>query len=218
MVLAGLVAIAALAAFAQEPAGPPSERAESPNPGVTVPPAQAVRPPAEATPSPAPVAIPAVDLPRSRPLEERPEAGPGIGGFIGGSFAVVGCLGGAFLLLRRFGKHSRLLGNAGPIRILARKPLGSKQELLLIEVGPRVFMVGSCRDRLSTLGEFGSPDEVAALRASLPDRRDASHSAEFSQSLREGLREEEAPREQRVFASIADELAEIRRTVRAWRA
>ena len=50
-----------------------------------------------------------------------------------------------------------------------------------------------------------------------------AHVAEPS-LLREGLRGEEGspsggpPREERVFASIADELAEIRKTVRAWRA
>jgi len=68
------------------------------------------------------------------------------------------------------------------------------------------------------LGEFSGPDEVARLRAELPQRKDDSHRVEFRDSLREGLREEEAPREERVFASIADELAEIRKTVRAWRA
>jgi flagellar biosynthetic protein FliO len=154
----------------------------------------------------------------SRPLVENAEPGPSIGGFVVGSFAVVGFLGGAFLLLRRFGKNSRLLGAGGPIRVLARKALGPKQEIFLVDVGGKVFVIGSTRDHLSTLGEFAAPDEVARLRANLPEHRDDSHRMEFSQSLREGLREEEQPREERVFASIADELAEIRKTVRAWRA
>jgi flagellar biosynthetic protein FliO len=146
-------------------------------------------------------------------------------GFMVGSFAVLGLLGGAFLLLRRFGKNSRLFAGAGSIKVLARKPLAPKQEIFLVEVGTRVFMIGSTRDHLSTLGEFTSPDEVAVLRANLPERKDDSLRREFHQSLRDGLRGEEAstaepkgPREERVFASIADELAEIRKTVRAWRA
>jgi flagellar biogenesis protein FliO len=109
--------------------------------------------------------------------------------------------------------------------VLARKPLAPKQEIFLVEVGTRVFMIGSTRDHLSTLGEFTSPDEVAVLRANLPERKDDSLRREFHQSLRDGLRGEEAttadpkgPREERVFASIANELAEIRKTVRAWRA
>jgi flagellar biogenesis protein FliO len=243
MGLAAIVACIALAASAQDPAVGPAGPSDPGGVTVTLPPAlsaraqdesappsaeaAAVKPPAALT-APAAVrpaaslsipAIPAGEpLRASRPLEDRPETGPSVGGFVVGSFAVVGLLGGVFLLLRRFGKNSRLLGAAGAIKILARKPLGQKQEIFLVEVGTKVFMIGSSRDRLSTLGEFSSPDEVAVLRADLPERKDDSHRMEFNRSLREGLREEEAPREERVFASIADELAEIRKTVRAWRA
>lgn len=226
MGLAAIVACIALAAPAQDPAVGPAGSAEAGDVTVTLPPALSSRPSAEPAASPqaapeppAPRAIPAEEPRRaSRPLEDRPEPGPSVGGFVVGSFAVVGFLGGAFLLLRRFGKNSRLLGAGGAIKVLARKQLGQKQEIFLVEVGTKVFMIGSTRDRLSTLGEFASPDEVAVLRAELPERRDDSHRMEFNRSLREGIREEETPREERVFASIADELAEIRRTVRAWRA
>lgn len=220
MGLAAIVACIALAAAGQDA---PPETADVP---ATLPPALSARPAAEAVQAPpesprpsAAIAIPAEEPRRApRPLEDRPEPGPSVAGFIVGSFAVVGLLGGAFLLLRRFGKNSRLLSGGGAIKILARRPLGQKQELLLVEVGPKVFMIGSTRDRLSTLGEFASPDEVAVLRSNLPERKDDSLRSEFNQSLREGLRGEETPREERVFASIADELAEIRKTVRAWRA
>src|SRR5579862_7442218 len=158
------------------------------------------------------IAIPAQDPPRSgRLLEDRADTGPGVSSFVVGSLAVVGLLGGALLLLRRFGRSSRFLGTGGPIKVLARKPLGAKQELLLVEVGPRILMIGSTREHLSALGEITGPDEVAALRAGLSPRGDDSQRAEFRESLREGLRDQEAPREERVFASIADELAEIRK-------
>lgn len=228
MGLAAIVACVALAAARQEPAAP----TDAGDVTVTLPPALSAR---TADPAPAPLAQAAphaepakaetrgafpVDEPRkaSRPLEDRLEAGPSIGSFIVGSLAVVGLLGGAFLLLKRFGRNSRFLAGGGAIKVLARKPLGQKQEIFLVEAGGKVFMIGSTRDRLSTLGEFSSPDEVAVLRSELPDRREDSHRMEFSQSLREGLRDEESPKEERVFASIADELAEIRKTVRAWRA
>ena len=216
----GLLAFAALAALAA-----PQESvaaAEAADVAVSVPAALAAPQPApslQAAPAeaaPVPLVIPAQAPPRSgRVLEDRPETGPSVGGFVVGSFAVVGLLGGALLLLRRFGKNSRFLGAGGPIQVLARKPLGPKQEVFLLEVGSRVFMIGSTRDHLATLGEFSGPDEVAKLRAGLT--RDGG-GAEFRESLREGLRDQEAPREERVFASIADELAELRKTVRAWRA
>jgi flagellar biogenesis protein FliO len=220
MGLAALLACVALAV--QDPApAPAAESADT----VTLPPTLPARTSSDTTPPAAdpvkpaaPVAIPVEEMRRvSKPLEDKVEPGPSLGGFVVGSFAVVGFLGVAFLLLRRFGKNSRLLGGAGAIRVLARKPLGPKQEIFLVEVGPKVFMIGSTRDHLSMLGEFAAPDEVALLRANLPGRED-SQRGEFSQSLREGLRDEEAPREEKVFASIADELAEIRKTVRAWRA
>jgi flagellar biosynthetic protein FliO len=229
MGLAIVAACVALAAAAQDAAVGPVGSAEAGAVTVTLPPALSSRPSAElseppqaaAAPEPpaAPRAIPAEESRRApRPLEDRPEPGPSVAGFVVGSFAVVGFLGAAFLILRRFGKNSRFLGAGGAIKVLARKPLGQKQEIFLVEVGSKVFMIGSTRDHLSTLGEFSSPDEVAVLRADLPERRDESHRMEFNQSLREGIREEESPREERVFASIADELAEIRKTVRAWKA
>jgi flagellar biosynthetic protein FliO len=211
----GLLALLAWAALAA-----PQESADS---AVSVPPALSSPQPGPSLQSapdaaPAPLAIPAQDPPRTgRVLEDRAEAGPSIGGFVVGSLAVVGLLGGALIVLRRFGKNSRFLGAGGPIRIVARKPLGTRQEVFLVEVGARVFVIGSTREHLTTLGEFSAPDEVASLRASLSPREE-SHRAEFRESLREGLRDQEAPREDRVFASIADELAEIRKTVRAWRA
>ena len=229
MGLAAVIACVALAAIPQDPPAAPNDGAEL---TVSVPPAQAAKaeiPEAKPAPEPVPArpAIPAEEPRRApRPLEDRPEPGPGIGGFMVGSFAVLGLLGGSFLLLRRFGRNSRFLAGAGAIKVLARKPLTPKQEIFLVEVGTKVFMIGSTRDHLSTLGEISSPDEVAVLRANLPERKDDSR-REFHQSLRDGLRGEETsaaegpskePREERVFASIADELAEIRKTVRAWRA
>lgn len=219
----GLLAFVAWAALA----APQESAAESADVTVSVPPALSSP---QSSPDPAssvaktsedkqaPLAIPAQDPPRTgRVLEDRVDPGPSVGGFVIGSLAVVALLGGALLILRRFGRNSRFLGAGGPIRVLARKPLGPKQEIFLVEVGTRVIMVGSTREQLTALGEFTGPDEVAALRASLP-QRDDSQRVEFRESLREGLRDQEAPREERVFASIADELAEIRKTVRAWRA
>ncbi|HVR85864.1 MAG TPA: flagellar biosynthetic protein FliO [Planctomycetota bacterium] len=213
----GLLVLFAWAALAA-----PQESAAGSSDG-SVPPAlfsSQAAPSLQSAPDTAPtsLAIPAQDPPRTaRLLEDHPEGGPSVGGFVVGSAAVIGLLGGALLVLRRFGKNSRFLGSGGPIRVLARKALGPKQEVFLVDVGVRVFMIGSTREHLTALGEFSGPDEVASLRASLSPRED-SQRVEFRESLREGLRDQEAPREDRVFASIADELAEIRKTVRAWRA
>jgi flagellar biosynthetic protein FliO len=156
----------------------------------------------------------------SEKLVDRAESGPSLGGFVVGSLVVMALLVGLFLLLRRVGRGSKFLAGGGAISVLARKPLGQRQEVFLVEVGPKVFLVGSTRDTLSTLGEFSNPDDVAVLRAKLPGRRDDSMKLAFRESLREGLKDEEDPKPAtaRVYDSIAGELAEIRKTVKGWRA
>jgi hypothetical protein len=81
-------------------------------------------------------------------------------------------------------------------------------------------VVGATRDRLAALGEISHPDEVAVLRADLPARREESARAAFKDTLREGLKGTPAPAEEAkgVYASIAEELSEIRKTVHAWKA
>lgn len=168
----------------------------------------------------------------SRKLADRPESGPSLGGFILGSALVMALLLGAFLLFKRLARNSRFLGGGGPIRVLARKGLGARHDLFLVEVGPRVLLLGATRDRLGTLGEFTAPDEVARLRADLPGRPEGTFRESFRETLNEGIRAEEKPFDSPaggglaqgkpaidgVYASIADELAEIGRTVRAWKA
>ena len=144
---------------------------------------------------------------------------PSIGAFVVASVVVVALLGGGLWALRRFGKNSRFLGGRGPIRLLGRTAIGARQEILLVEVGPRVLVVGSTKEGLSSLGEISNPDEIAVLRADLPGRRDDSQRAAFQESLRQGLKAAPEPEPAKnVYASITDELAEIRKTVHAWKA
>lgn len=159
--------------------------------------------------------------PVSRKLAERPDSGPSLGGFLLGSFVVMALLGGTFVLLKRYGRGSRFLGGGGAINVLSKKALGPRQDVFLVEVGTKVFLIGSTRDQMTTLGEFSNPDDVAVLRSNLPGRKEESAKIAFRQSLKEGIEEEEAPEPvtaTRVFDSIAGELAEIRKTVHGWRA
>lgn len=204
-----MLAFAVCLALGQEAAPAPAaepvvelEGAEAPAPAQEPP--KIVPPPAEPPP---------------RPLVERPEPGPSAGAFVVWTGVVLALLAGALVLLRRFGRGGRFLGGASLIEILARRSLGPRQDLFLVEVGPKIFLVGATRDRLAPLGEFSNPDDVALLRANAPGRREESVRSAFKESLREGLREEAAPRApESAYATIADEIAEIRKTVRAWKA
>lgn len=212
------------AVLSQDPAvGPelPPEVAAPAPPALEAAPAKA---PVEEIPAPKPPAAKLVPPEETKAapqkLVDRAEDGPSLGGFLGGTIVVLALLVGLFVLLKRFGRGSRYLAGGGVISVLARKPLGQRQEVFLVEVGTKVFLVGSTREHLTTLGEFAHPDEVAVLRANLPGRKDDSMKLAFRESLREGLREEEDPKPAtaRVYDSIAGELAEIHKTVRAWRA
>ena len=228
------LAIAAFLAALQDPAvGPPvppepSSETTVALPPMAVPAESEVEPPAPVPAAAAPAEparesariLPPATEERSegRKLLDRPEPGPGLGGFLLWSGVVMALLAGTFVLLRRFARGSRFLAGGGAIDVLARKPLGQKQEVFLVSVGTKVFLVGSTRDRLATLGEFSGPDEVASLRASLAGARAESAGAAFRASLREGLSgTEEAGEGREAYASIADEIAGIRRVVRAWR-
>ena len=174
----------------------------------------------QATAAPARLVVPAAPSAEPRRLSDGAPDGPSLAGFVTASIGVVALLGGGVFLLRKYGRGSRFLSGGGPIRVLGRKTVGARQEILLVEVGTRVIVVGSTRDRLAALGEIANPDEVAVLRADLPARREESQRAAFKDTLREGLKGAPAPAEEAkgVYASIADELAEIKKTVHAWKA
>ena len=150
-------------------------------------------------------------------LVDSPEHGPSLLGFFFWTGVVMALLGLTFWILRRYAGKSRFLGG-GTMRVLARKGVAQKQEILLVEVGPRILIVGATRDRLASLGEFSDPDEIARLRADLEPGGEGSVRRTFDQSLRVGLKEEERPMTTGVTASIVDELADIRKTVHAWKA
>ena len=150
-------------------------------------------------------------------LADSSEHGPSLVGFFFWTGVVMALLGLTFWILRRYAGKSRLLGG-GIMHVLARKGIAQKQEILLVEVGPRILIVGATRDRLAALGEFRDPDEIARLRADLEPGGEGSARRTFDQSLREGLKEEERPATTGVTASIVDELADIRKTVHAWKA
>ncbi len=143
---------------------------------------------------------------------------PSVAGVAGWTIAVLALVAVAALAARKFLGRSGLLAGGGVIDVLARRAISPRQDLFLVSVGPRVFLVGASRDHLVTLGEFSRPDEIAQLRG---------HGAEneFRAALRESIRDSErtavpaVPTEPPApLTGIADELAQIRRTVEGWRA
>ncbi|HUU83358.1 MAG TPA: flagellar biosynthetic protein FliO [Phycisphaerae bacterium] len=86
---------------------------------------------------------------------------------------VLAIIGGAAYLVRRLVPSMRML-NGGAIEILGRNHLTPKQSLALVHVGQRVVLVGVSPERINTLCEITSPEEVAELLVQTHGRRSAS--------------------------------------------
>jgi flagellar biogenesis protein FliO len=140
----------------------------------------------------------------SRPLGRSAPDEPGLGGAFAATVLVVGLLIASFLVLRKFMARTPLFASGSAMRILARRPLAPRQEVILVEVGSRVLIVGASRESLTRLGEVTGADEIASLRArcGLP----ASDSV-----AAKAVRPAEPS-----YDGVAEELSRLRSTVRGW--
>jgi flagellar biogenesis protein FliO len=87
---------------------------------------------------------------------------PSAAGVAAGTLAVLALAGAAALLARASLRRAGLFSAPGGfIEVLGRRPLGGRQELVLVAIGKRVVLVGSTREALTTLGEF-TRDDVPA--------------------------------------------------------
>jgi flagellar biosynthetic protein FliO len=136
--------------------------------------------------------------------DDAPESG--LGGALGATVFVLAILAGAFLLLRKLLGRSRLFAPGSAMRVLARRPLAPKQEVILVEIGPRVLVIGATRESLSRLGEVTSAEEIAALRSRC--------GIEPAPAVRPA-RPAPAP-EAPSYDGVVEELTRIRSTVRDW--
>ena len=137
---------------------------------------------------------------------------PGIGGALAATAFVVALLLGAFLLLRKFLGRSRLFASNSALRILARRPLAPRQEVILVEIGSRVLVVGATRESLSRLGELTSADEIAAIRS-------RCGAAPVESIPVRAARPEPVPVDSKPGASydgVLEELSKLRTTMHDW--
>jgi flagellar biogenesis protein FliO len=63
----------------------------------------------------------------------------------------------------RSGWFAPVLKQGKSIRVISRSTLAPRQQVLLIQVGRRLIVVGDCGGSLTSLAQITEPDEVAAL-------------------------------------------------------
>lgn len=89
------------------------------------------------------------------------------------------------ILLMRFvvGKMYPGVGankGARAVRVLSRSPIAPKQQVLLVQVGRRVIVVGDSAGTLTTLSEISDTDEVATLLGQLENTETTTAPSRFS--------------------------------------
>jgi flagellar biogenesis protein FliO len=63
------------------------------------------------------------------------------------------------------------------MKVLSRSVIAPKQQLLLVQVGRRLVVVGDCGQQMNALAEISDPDEVASLLGQLRAQPEASESS-----------------------------------------
>ncbi len=69
------------------------------------------------------------------------------------------------------------------IRVVGRTYLAPKQQVIVLQVGRRMLVVGDTGQHLSTLCEITDPDEAAMLMAQIQGTAPASREASFDQAM-----------------------------------
>ena len=72
-------------------------------------------------------------------------------------------------VLKKFFPHVTTPRSSTAMRVLTRLPINPKQQLLLVQVGRRMVVVGDSGTNLSSISEITDPDEVAQLIAQLSE-------------------------------------------------
>jgi flagellar biogenesis protein FliO len=74
----------------------------------------------------------------------------------------------------------RTHGASSAIRVLSRNMISPKQQVLIVQVGRRLIVVGDCGQQMNTLSEITDADEVASLIGQIRDERSEPVSRTFS--------------------------------------
>lgn len=74
-------------------------------------------------------------------------------------------------LYKKFGRH--MLGNSRHLKILATLPLGTKEKLILIQVGEEQLLLGATHQSIATLHQLQTPIDCDTPKAN--DKKSIKH-------------------------------------------
>jgi flagellar biosynthetic protein FliO len=134
--------------------------------------------------------------------------------FIWGLFVLL-LLVGFLVLLKKLSK-ARMFKSIDAIKILTKRQIGPKHNLLLVDVGKRVILVGITKDKITKLCEFAG-EEIPPIRAGVPGSKGDSTELVFNDLLNEQLKERGFNEDEEKFRDIRKELEEMKEKVRSWK-
>jgi flagellar biosynthetic protein FliO len=130
-------------------------------------------------------------LPRTIPGGHRPWYHSGLlalGAVLALIFAVM-------IVVRRYVPSVRAM-SGGALKVISRVHLSPKQSVALVQVGPRLILIGVTPDRLTPLGEISDPREVSDLRSRAGVGVDSATRAHFEEALASEAAQYEAARQE----------------------
>lgn len=98
---------------------------------------------------------------------------------------VLGVIGAAAYMVKRFVPSRRLLGGSGALRIVSQTHLTAKQQLMLVRLGGRLVLLGVSPDRINTLSIVDDPEQVALILGDVASTHAGSVSRAFAESMEE---------------------------------
>jgi len=104
---------------------------------------------------------------------------------VGGAlFVVLGLLWLMRVFVKRAGLVTQSAGRpSGVLEVLARYPVGRRENLVLLKMHRRIVLVHQGDGRMSPLAEVSEPDEVAALLARVEEGSSGRHATRFKAML-----------------------------------
>ena len=93
-------------------------------------------------------------------------------------------IGGAAMFVKKYmPKNRSIFGGSDVLRIVARTPIGTKQQLVLVKLGRRLVLLGVTPERINALNTVDDPNQVAMLMGEAASVQPTSMTQTFAAAM-----------------------------------
>lgn len=131
----------------------------------------------------------------------------------------------AVWLIRKYVPSARRMFGGGPLKVVSRVTVGTRQHILLVRVGSRFVVVGATATTMTPLTEITEAEEVRRLTGELAEQGGGKPSDSFKTAMRRADEEMSAsapetpgePGRPADVREVREELDAVRKKVNWWR-